>query len=256
MSSVLEVADRDGVRTLAINRTDRMNALDTRLLDEIPAELERAAGDASVRVVVLTGRGRAFCAGGDLELMRDGVGDVELGLERQRAAVLLREMPKPTIAAVNGVAAGAGLSLALAADLRIAAASARFTAGFGAVALSGDYGVSYHLPRLVGREQAVRLLFLGETWDAPTALHRGLVGTVVPDEQFSEEVARLAATLAAQAPLALARMKRNLRAAEHGDFGEVLREEALGMIELAGTADFQEGVAAFLDRREPHFTGR
>jgi len=253
--SALEVTDRGAVRTLAFNRPERRNALDAELLDRLPEELERAAADGSVRAVVLTGRGGAFCAGGDLDLMADGVGDLELGLARERAATLLREMPKPTLAAVNGPAAGAGFSLALAADFRLASTGARFTPGFGAVALCGDYGVSYHLPRLVGREQALRLLLLGETWDADTALRRGLVGAVAAAERFDDEVAALADRLAALAPLAVARVKANVSFAEAGDFAAVLRREAEGMIALAGTGDFAEGLAAFAARRPPHFRG-
>ena len=255
MKTTLEVTDRGAVRTLAFNRPERRNALDQELLDRLPEELERAAGDPAVRAVVLTGRGGAFCAGGDLELMAGGVGDLELGMVRERAAALLREMPKPTLAAVNGPAAGAGFSLALAADFRLASASARFTAGFGAVALCGDYGVSYHLPRLVGREQALRLLLLGETWDAETALRRGLVGAVAGADRFDVEVGALADRLAALAPLAVARVKGNLSFAESADFAAVLRREAEGMIALAATDDFKEGLAAFGERRSPLFRG-
>ena len=255
-SDVLRVVDRGPVRTLTLNRPDRFNALDEALLDRLPEELERAADDDTVRVVVLTGAGRAFCAGGDLNLMAGGVGDLALGLHRERAATLLREMPNATIAAVNGVAAGAGFSIALAADLRVAASSARFTPGFGAVALCGDYGGSHVLPRLVGREQALRLYLLGETWDAATAERRGLVGQVVPDDELDSAVATLADRLAAQAPLAVARMKRQFNTAELATFADTLHLEAEGMIELAGTADFKEGLAAFTDRRPPHFEGR
>ena len=265
--SALEVTDRGPVRTLAFNRPERRNALNEELLDRLPEELERAGGDEAVRAVVLTGRGGSFCAGGDLDLMARtmtvskaqvkpaSVGDLELGLARERAATLLREMPKPTLAAVSGPAAGAGFSLALAADFRLASTDARFTPGFGAVALCGDYGVSYHLPRLVGREQALRLLLLGETWDAETALRRGLVGAVAEAGQFEEEVAALADRLAALAPLAVARVKANVSFAEAGDFAAVLRREAEGMIALASTEDFKEGLAAFADRRPPNFRG-
>jgi 2-(1,2-epoxy-1,2-dihydrophenyl)acetyl-CoA isomerase len=253
--SALEITDRGAVRTLAFNRPERRNALNEELLDGLPAALEAAADDESVRTVVLTGRGGAFCAGGDLDLMADGVGDLELGLARERAATLLREMPKPTLAAVNGPAAGAGFSLALAADFRLASPTARFTPGFGAVALCGDYGVSYHLPRLVGREQAMRLLLLGETWDAETALRRGLVGAVADADRFEDEVAVLAERLAGLAPLAVARVKANITLAETGDFAAALRREAEGMIALAGTNDFKEGLAAFTERRAPHFRG-
>jgi 2-(1,2-epoxy-1,2-dihydrophenyl)acetyl-CoA isomerase len=254
--SSLEVTDRGPVRTLALNRPERRNALDAELLDRLPEELERTAQDTSVRAVVLTGRGGAFCAGGDLDLMAGGVGDLEQGVARERAAVLLREMPKPTLAAVNGPAAGAGFSLAVAADFRLASTAARFTPGFGAVGLCGDYGVSYHLPRLVGREQALRLLLLGETWDAATALRRGLVGAVAEPDRFDAEVAAFADRLAALAPLAVARVKANLSFAEHGDVAAVLRREAEGMIALAATDDFKEGLAAFADRRPPLFRGR
>jgi len=253
--SSLEVTDRGAVRTLVLNRPERRNALDAELLDRLPGELERAAADPAVRAVVLTGRGGAFCAGGDLELMAGGVGDLDQGVARERAAALLRDMPKPTLAAVNGAAAGAGFSLALAADFRLASTSARFTPGFGAVGLCGDYGVSYHLPRLVGREQALRLLLLGETWDAETALHRGLVGALAEAEHFDAEVAATADRLAALAPLAVARVKANLSWAEGADFAAVLRREAEGMIALAATDDFKEGLAAFGDRRPPLFRG-
>ena len=252
----LEVTDRGPVRTLVLNRPERRNALDAELLDRVPEELERAAGDASVRAVVLTGRGGAFCAGGDLDLMTGGVGDVEEGVARERAATLLREMPKPTLAAVDGPAAGAGFSLALAADFRLASSAARFTAGFGAVALCGDYGVNAHLPRLVGREQALRLLLLGETWDAETALRRGLVGAVAAAAAFEAEVAAFADRLAALAPLAVARVKANIAFAEQAEFAAVLRREAEGMIALAATDDFKEGLAAFTERRPPRFRGR
>jgi len=252
----LEITDQGGVRTLALNRPERRNALDAELLDNLPAELERAADDPSVRAVVLTGRGGAFCAGGDLELMAGGVGDLEQGLARERAATLLREMTKPTLAAVNGPAAGAGFSLALAADFRLASTAARFTPGFPAVALCGDYGVSYHLPRLVGREQALHLLLLGETWDADTALRRGLVGAVADADGFEAEVAAFAERLAALAPLAVARVKANVAVAEQADFAAVLHREAEGMIALAETDDFKEGLAAFAERRPPRFRGR
>jgi 2-(1,2-epoxy-1,2-dihydrophenyl)acetyl-CoA isomerase len=252
----LEVTDRAGVRTLALNRPERRNALDADLLDRLPEALERAAEDASVRAVVLTGRGGAFCAGGDLDLMAGGVGDLEEGVARERAATLLREMPKPTLAAVNGPAAGAGFSLALAADFRLASSAARFTPGFGAVALCGDYGVSYHLPRLVGREQALRLLLLGETWDAERALALGLVGAVVDAGAFEAEVEAFADRLAALAPLAVSRVKANIAFAEQADFAAVLRREAEGMIALAATDDFKEGLAAFTERRPPRFEGR
>jgi 2-(1,2-epoxy-1,2-dihydrophenyl)acetyl-CoA isomerase len=254
--NALEITDRGPVRTLAFNRPERRNALNEELLDRLPEELARAAGDDSVRAVVLTGRGGAFCAGGDLELMAGGVGDVERGLARERAATLLREMPKPTLAAVNGPAAGAGFSLALAADFRLASTAARFTPGFGAVALCGDYGVSYHLPRLVGREQAMRLLLLGETWDAATALQRGLVGSVAGADSFEDEVVAFANRLAGLAPLAVARVKANLALAEGADFAAALHREAEGMIALAATADFKEGLSAFAHRRAPHFRGR
>jgi 2-(1,2-epoxy-1,2-dihydrophenyl)acetyl-CoA isomerase len=207
-------------------------------------------------VVVLTGRGRGFCAGGDLDLMSDGVGDLDAGMARQQAASLLRSMPKPTIAAVNGVAAGAGFTLALACDLRIAADTARFTAGFGAIGLPGDYGGTYHLVRLVGPEQARRLYFLNETWKAAEALERGLVSQVTPAPELEAEVALLAAALAAGAPLALSRMKQHFLAAELAPFSSVLELEARGMIDLAGSRDFAEGLAAFRARRAPQFEGR
>jgi 2-(1,2-epoxy-1,2-dihydrophenyl)acetyl-CoA isomerase len=256
VSDVLLVRREDGVLWLTLNRPDRLNALDAELLDTLPVALESAAHDDGVRVVVLTGHGRGFCAGGDLELMSDGVGEFDAGMARQQAATLLRSMPKPTIAAVNGVAAGAGFTLALACDLRIAADTARFTAGFGAIGLPGDYGGTYHLVRLVGPEQARRLYFLNETWAAAEALERGLVGRVVPVDELGEEVGHVAGALAAGAPLALARMKEHFLAAESAPFARVLELEARGMIDLAASRDFAEGLEAFRARRPPRFTGR
>ena len=251
----LLVDDADGVRTLTLNRPSRLNALNHDLVTLLPIELERAACDPTVRTVVLTGAGRGFCAGGDLEAVAARRSNIESSMGNQRASTLLREMGKPTVAAINGVAAGAGFALVAAADLRVAAASARFTAGFGAVGLSGDYGGAYSLLSLVGRERALRFYLTGETWDAETAARYGLVGEVVPDNEFREAVARFAGQLAAGAPLAMARMKAHFLAAEHGDFASVMRMETQAMSDLRSSDDFHEGVAAFRDRRPPQFRG-
>jgi 2-(1,2-epoxy-1,2-dihydrophenyl)acetyl-CoA isomerase len=244
----LLVETASGVRTLTLNRPERLNALDQPLFEALVDALERAATDEAVRVVILTGAGRAFCSGGDLSTMEDGAGDLEGGMRKQRASLLLREMPKPTIAAVNGAASGAGMSLALACDLRIVSERARFVPGYAAVGLPGDFGASYTLPRLIGPERALRMFLLNEAVSAQDALGLGLVSDVVAADGLDSAVRDLAARLATCSPDAAARTKATFRAAERASLLEVLELEARGMIDLAGTEEFQRRLAAFLDR--------
>ena len=261
MSDTVRYETDGAVATVTLNRPDALNAMSGELLDALLARLEQAAGDAAVRCVALTGAGRAFCSGGDLRGIGAGdpldpLADTAQLRRFEESSRLLAEMPKPTIAAVNGAAAGAGFSLALAADLRLAAAGARFVTAFARVGLTGDFGGSWQLARIVGLARAKELYLLGNQLDAATAERLGVVTRVVPDEALAEETAALARRLADGPTAAYARMKRNFaRGAETG-FADALTLEAEGMIAASRTDDFRNAAAAFLERREPRFAGR
>ena len=262
MSVVLYgVADR--VATVTLNRPERRNAMSPELLRELLAALERAASDHEVRAVILIGAGPSFCVGGDLQSFAQGdSGEVPLderiaGLrESVRCSELLREMPKPTIAAVHGAAAGAGLSLACAADVRIAARSTVFRTAFLSAGLSGDFGGTWTLPRLVGEAKARELYLLNRKIDADEAQRIGLVAEVVDDDAFEARVREVALELAAQAPLALARIKVNLADTWRGTFAEHLDRECPRHVGLTRTEDSAEAARAFLEKRQPVFLGR
>src|SRR5512145_2135966 len=195
---------KDGVATLTLNRPDRLNALSPAMLDALLAALPRLAADADVGAVVLTGAGRAFCAGGDVKAMAEGrelaAGSLEDKAQALRARMevsrWLHEMPKPTIAMVRGAAAGAGLSMALACDLRVAGESAKFATAFARVGYSGDFGGSWFLTQLVGTAKARELYYTAEIVDARTAAQLGIVNRVVPDEKLEDETMTLARRLA------------------------------------------------------------
>ncbi|MCW2832038.1 MAG: Enoyl-CoA hydratase [Aeromicrobium sp.] len=206
---------RESVAVVTFNRPERLNTFDIDVIDVLVARLEALADDPQIRVVVLTGSGRAFCAGGDVGTMADpsGVDPAELTsrmVDLARVTTLLHDMPKITIAAVNGACAGAGLSFACACDLRVSAESAVFAAGFLRVGQSGDYGITWLLPRIVGPARARQILFGGARIDAATALTYGLVGSVEPDAELMSVVAATARDLSALAPSAVAALKANL----------------------------------------------
>jgi 2-(1,2-epoxy-1,2-dihydrophenyl)acetyl-CoA isomerase len=272
MSEVLVERRSDGVAIVTLNRPETLNAMSASLQRALAECLPDLADDRAVRCVVLTGAGRAFCAGGDVKSMADRAeraarGDVpsaaefdeslrELRRNQYGSTYLLHTMPKPTIAMVNGVAVGAGMSLALACDLRIASDQARFGAAFRNVGLPGDFGGSYLLQRLVGMGKARELYFTAEIVDAEEALRLGMVNRVVPHERLEQETMELAARLAAGPTLAYARMKDNLTLAEHADLRTVLDQEALNMRLLGTSEDFREGASAFVEKRPPTFRGR
>jgi 2-(1,2-epoxy-1,2-dihydrophenyl)acetyl-CoA isomerase len=255
-------ATADGVATLTLNRPDRLNALSTPIMEGLLEALPRLAGDPAVGAIILTGAGRAFCAGGDVKRMAEGV--LEPSMEeavtrlrgRMEVSRLLHEIPKPTIAMVNGPAAGAGLALALACDLRIAGASARFITAFAKVGFSGDFGGSYFLSKLVGTGKARELYYTAEPIDAAQALALGVVNRVVPDADLSETVMAFARKLARGPRIALGLMKQNFNAAENGTLAELLDREARGQIETGRTADHKEAARAFVEKRAPVFSGR
>jgi 2-(1,2-epoxy-1,2-dihydrophenyl)acetyl-CoA isomerase len=264
MSDMIEVV-KDGVAVLTMNRPDRLNALSGPMLDAMLETLMRLGADQNVGVVVLTGAGRAFCAGGDVKAMAEGR---EFGGEtlEDKAQVLrsrmevsrwLHEMPKPTIAMVRGAAAGAGLSLALACDLRVAADSARFATAFARVGYSGDFGGSYYLTRLVGTAKARELYYTADIVNAEQALSLGLVNRVVADERLEDETMALASRLARGPRVALRYMKRNMNAAEGGGtLPELLDLEAWHHTRCGLTEDHREAAKAFVEKREPVFRGR
>jgi 2-(1,2-epoxy-1,2-dihydrophenyl)acetyl-CoA isomerase len=252
----------DGVATLTLNRPDRLNALSAPIMEGLLEALPRLASDAAVGAIVLTGAGRAFCAGGDVkrmaaeEVARSGEEAVALLRSRMEISRLLHEIPKPTIAMVNGPAAGAGMALALACDLRIAGQSARFVTAFANVGFSGDFGGSYFLSRLVGTGKARELYYTAELIDAAQALAIGVVNRVFPDAELAGATAAFAHKLAHGPRIALGLMKQNFNAAESGTLAELLELEARHQIETGQTADHKEAARAFVEKRAPVFTGR
>jgi 2-(1,2-epoxy-1,2-dihydrophenyl)acetyl-CoA isomerase len=248
----------DAIATLTLDRPDALNALTVPLKHELLAAFEQLADAPTVRGVVLTGAGRAFCAGQDLRerLEPDAV---PLADEiRLRYNPLIRAMvglDKPIIGAINGVAAGAGAALAFACDLRIAAEGASFLLAFGRVGLVPDSGATWLLPRLIGGAKATELALTGEPLSAADAERLGLVARVVPADQLVAEAQALAARLAAGAPRAIALTKRALRVTWDATFEEQIETEAILQSEAGATADHAEGIAAFIERRPPRFTG-
>lgn len=255
---------KDGVAVLTLNRPDRLNAMSRPMLDALLEALPRLADDAEVGVVVLAGAGRGFCAGGDVKAMAEGTEFGGSSLEdkaqalrsRMEVSRWLHEMPKPTIAMVRGAAAGAGLSLAMACDMRIAGESARFGTAFARVGYSGDFGGSFFLTRLVGTAKARELYYTADLLDARQALGIGLVNRVVPDAKLEDETLALASRLARGPRIAYRYMKRNLNAAESGTLGELLDLEAWHHTRTGMTEDHREAAKAFVDKREPVFRGR
>lgn len=256
---LLDISER--VATVTLNRPEKLNALNSELMDALPPIIERLADDREVRCVVVTGAGRGFCAGGDIAGMASGdtvPGENPVAQLRRREEVsrLLHEMPKPTIAGINGPAAGAGLSIALACDIRIAAESARLGTAFARIGFSGDFGGTWMLQRLVGPAKARELYFTGELIDAREAERIGLVNRTVPDDQLAAETRALALRIAQGPPIALARMKQNMNLALTSDYSKLLDAEAEGMIMTAMTEDNREAIRAFLEKRPATFQGR
>jgi 2-(1,2-epoxy-1,2-dihydrophenyl)acetyl-CoA isomerase len=261
LPELLETTE-DGIATLIFNRPERMNALSTPIMEGLLHGLPRLAGDPAVKVVILTGAGRAFCAGGDVKDMAQG-GAQRSATEatarlrsRMEVSRILHELPKPTIAMINGPAAGAGLAFALACDLRIAGASARLVTAFVRVVFSGDFGGSYFLTQLVGTARARELYFTGRPVDADEALSLGLVNRVVADEELTTATTELARCLAQGPIVALSLMKRNMNCAENGSLAELLDMEAANQVQTGRTEDHREAAQAFVEKRPPVFTGR
>ncbi|MEE8434996.1 MAG: enoyl-CoA hydratase [bacterium] len=261
---IVEIKNRVGVMTM--NRPDKLNAL--------TAEMNRAARDAllgfaaseEVGCVVLTGAGRGFCAGGDVSAMQQGreIGEggtpletkIDLLRQGQEFSWLLHSLPKPTLAVVNGPAAGAGLGLALSCDLRIASERARLGTAYARVGYGGDYGTTWQLTRLVGPAKAKELFFLPDMLDAEEALRLGLVNRVVSEDRLMDEAMEIAERIASGPLISYRYMKANVNAAVTADFRTLLDREAETHLRCGETEDHAEGVAAFMEKREPVFTGR
>ena len=256
-------AERNGrVLILTLNRPDKLNALTPELHRLLHAAVIDAAQDANIGAVVITGAGRAFCSGGDMGGRRDSTGaapTLEQRADELRShgetARLLHEMPKPTLAMINGVAAGAGLALALACDLRIAAGGAVLTTSYVNVALSGDLGSSYFLTRLVGSAKARQLMLLGDKIDAAEGHRIGLINLIAEPNTLRETTMQVARRLADGPAVALRYIKRNLLCAETGSLSEVMDSEAFGMARCGRTQDVKEAAQAFRDKRPPIFKG-
>jgi len=253
--SLLETSD-DGVLTLTLNRPERRNALDAALVTRLHLRLAEAGADRDVRCVVLTGAGEAFCAGADLkEAMTTPPAEGDIIERAYHPAIrAMRRMPKPVIAAVDGVATGYGASLALAADIRLASERARFSLIFVRVGLTLDGGASWFLPRLVGL-RAYELALTGDLIDAAEAHRIGLVNHVHPAADLARRAAALARRLADGPPLAMAAIKANLNASLGTALDAVMEDERIAQRRLFATADVREGAMAFIQKRAARFTG-
>jgi len=257
----IDVTEDSGIVTITLDRPDKMNALVGHMRRDLAEALEEAGSERAVRVVVITGAGRAFCAGGDLayaaELIeRDDVEEFArlLGAAR-RVVTAIRQMTKPVVASVNGPASGAGCNLALACDLRIASANASFTQSFVKIGFHPDWGGTYFLPRLVSANKACELFFLGDPVDAPEALRLGLVNWVVPESELEAETRKLAERLRDAPPTSIAAAKQAVYLSSHEDLETMLRYEVEAQIRCFESRDGKEGVRAFLEKRAPRFTG-
>jgi 2-(1,2-epoxy-1,2-dihydrophenyl)acetyl-CoA isomerase len=273
MSDVLFEMRDDGVALITLNRPESLNAMGGQLMPLLAEHLARAERDPAVRCVALTGAGRAFCAGGDVKGMQqrntgqaaaEGGGSWIAALEQgaralkesqDGASLRLHTMPKPTVALVNGHAVGAGMSIALACDIRICSDRAKFGTAFRNVGLSGDFGGSYFLQRLVGAGRARELYFTAEIFDARRALELGIANRVILHESFLEEGLAFCRQLAQGPTATYARMKANLNRAETCTLPELLDQEAFNMRLSGMSSDSREAVRAFVEKREPRFTG-
>src|SRR3990172_8216428 len=273
MPDVLFEKRESGIALITLNRPDSLNAMGGELMPLLAQHLAECSADGAVRCVVLTGAGRAFCAGGDVKAMaagRDAVAPSNAGRSlaaqfaervqglldaQRRTSYVLHTMPKPTIAMVNGHAVGAGLSLALACDLRVASEGGKFGRVFRNVDFSGDFGGSYFLPRLVGMEKARELYFTGQIIEADEARRIGMVSRVVPHDQLEDETLALAGRLATGPTLAYARMKENLNRSATADLLTLLDQEAINMSLSGTTRDHLEAARAFVEKRTPTFVG-
>src|SRR6266481_6447356 len=244
----------NSVALLVMNRPDKLNSLNNELATALNQTFEKIDKNDAVRVVVLTGAGRAFCAGGDLAAI--GKGKEARDTKQLEPILRMGMIQQPVIAAVNGAAAGAGMNVALAADIRIAAEEAVFGQNFARVGLFPDYGGTYFLPQLVGPSKAAEMFYTGDMIDAQTALRLGLVNRIVPGVQLESEVKKFAAKLAAGPPIAMRAVKQTLFGSEKDALGKALEAEVQHQMRCFASDDCLEGVRAFFEKRPPAFKGR
>lgn len=260
--STIRYEIRQNSAWITLNRPEVYNSFNGEMIRSLQVHLQMAAADPSVRVVVIKGEGKAFCAGQDLaevlEAEKSGSKpDFQAVVDEHYTPLVLaiRQMNKPVVAAVNGVAAGAGANLALACDLVIATASARFIQAFSKIGLVPDTGGTYLLPRLVGTQRAMGLMLLGEPVQAPEAVNMGMIYAYFPDEEFTQELERVVNQLAQMPTRALGYTKHLIYQSAQQSLEEQLKSEGEYQAKAGNTKDYAEGVAAFLEKRKPQFTG-
>ena len=255
------ISQAEGILTITLNRPDKLNAFIGHMRRDLAEALEHAGSDRNIRVVVITGAGRAFCAGGDVRFMaelmqrRDSEEFARILGAGRRVITAIRHMTKPVIAAVNGPASGAGANLAFACDFRVVSTAATFSQSFLKVGLHPDWGGTFFLPRLVTPNKACELFFLGDSIDAQEALRLNIVNRVVAPEELEPATMELAERLRVAPPLALAAAKQAIYSSEAADLDEMLRYETEAQLRCFESDDGHEGVHAFLEKRDPHFTG-
>src|SRR2546426_9189511 len=255
---------KDAIATLTLNRPERLNALGDTLRDDFYDAVLRASRDAGVRVMVVTGAGKGFCAGGDVKAMNDTKEgraparplEDKVAPLRDRVLLALRDAPKPVIAAINGAAAGAGMNLALACDLRLASTAAKFSQAFVKRGLHPDWGGTYFLPRVVGLAKAAELIWTGEIIDAEEALRLGIVSALHAPEDLMAATYALALKIAAGPPIAIRLAKRALYHNLECDLRQALEFETFAQNICSETEDAREGIRAFVEKRPPAFKGR
>jgi enoyl-CoA hydratase/carnithine racemase len=254
---------KDGIATLTLNRPERLNALGGTLREDLHDAVTRASADPEVRVMVVTGAGKGFCSGGDVKAMNEANEGQrtrplmdKIAPSRDRTLFALRDAPQPIIAAVNGAAAGAGMNLALACDIRIASTAAKFSQAFVRRGLHPDWGGTYFLPRAVGMAKACELIFTGDVIDAPEALRLGLVSKLVAPEELMPTAYDLARKIAAGPPVAIRLAKRALHRNAESDLPSALEFETFAQNVCSETEDAREGIRAFVEKRAPVFRGR
>ena len=258
----IQITQESGITTITLNRPEKLNALAGHMRRDLAEALETAGSDRSVRVVVITGAGRAFCAGGDVVAMADMIEQQDadefsrlLGSAR-RVVTAIRQMTRPVIGSINGPAAGAGCNLAFACDLRVASYAASFSQSFVKVGLHPDWGGTYFLPRLVTPNKACEMFFLGESIGAEEAHRLGIINYLVAAAELETETHKLAQRLRDAPATALAAAKQAVYMSQGSDLEEMLRYETEAQMRCFESQDGAEGVRAYLEKRTPKFTGR
>src|SRR5687767_6883977 len=257
----IDITEDSGIATITLNRPEKLNALFGHMRRDLAEALEAMGSDRAIRVVVLTGAGRAFCAGGDVSFMAELIErrDVDefsrlLGAAR-RVVLAIRQMNKPVIGAINGLASGAGCNLALACDLRIASTEAMFSQSFVKLGLHPDWGGTYFLPHLVTPNRACEMFFLGDVMSADEALRLNIVNRVVAPEDLDPAVRELAERIRDAPPISIAAAKQAVYLSQSAELEEMLRYETEVQLRCFESEDGREGIRAFLEKRPPRFTG-